>query len=517
MDFILALTHFCEKHGPKSVLCTQVLPLECPLCAPPHRRREREDSFDSYITQIGKEDEQTSSKPAPRVRRTDTDFTLPPALSKLSTAIEAQATESTIEDHPYFQPNEANEGSKTTSKFPYGQQHVEICASCSYTVPQKVAAKLPEGAPGSLSKDGERNPNSAPVLRSRELVCLGSKRSRSTRAEPSSSQDSRDTTAASYDSTRPHSNCHDHTLTYITSKSPYDADIFATLRNSVVRALSGEQLPHGMSEGPFCFGDSTSGYTIAYSFRLTDPKARGRVRRYAFVALAGKNAYRAFKACPMLWEAFALMSKTIEQAAQRYQDEQEQQQQHERDEQLANEAKTGYTNISSFLTQRPRDPDGQPRRVGQTLPMDLAEIIGDENIFAVLHQYFVHILRCLGDKFGGLPVTDAKKIFFQTTANQQDEVVGSVLPSKDSSDMLADLELSEKPTREEKAKHRDASTPTLQRNISNKNTSATASNNRTSASSNIVLPSTVPAPPSKRNSQCAPLNAEPAVHRRVAV
>jgi hypothetical protein len=43
----------------------------------------------------------------------------------------------------------------------------------------------------------------------------------------------------------------------------------------------------------------------------------------------------------------------------------------------------------------------------------LAEIVGDENIFALLHQYFVAILRCLGDRFGGLPSSD--QAVYQTT------------------------------------------------------------------------------------------------------
>ena len=170
-----------------------------------------------------------------------------------------------------------------------------------------------------------------------------------------------------------HDDCHDHTLTYLTAKSPEDPESYSLLRASVIRTLSCELLPRGMSDGPFCFGDSNTGYTIAYVFRLTDPKARGRRRAYAFVALAGKDASRAFRACPLLWEAFASMANGIEQAAQRHQDEQQ------RKEQEDNKTgKRNYTPVSSFLTQRMVDPDGQPRRVGQTSPRSLAEIIGDE-------------------------------------------------------------------------------------------------------------------------------------------
>jgi len=280
-----------------------------------------------------------------------------------------------------------------------------------------------------------------------------------------------------------------------------------------------------MSEGPFCFGDSTSGYTIAYSFRLTDPKARGRVRRYAFVALAGTDTYRAFKACPMLWEAFALMSKIIEQAAQRYQDEQEQQQQRERDEQMAQDAKAGYTNISSFLTQRPRDSDGHPRRVGQTVPMGLAEIIGDENIFAVLHQYFVHVLRRLGDKFGGLPVTDAKKMVYQTTCNDLEQVGEEGKSVKVCADMMADMTMEQD---EPAAKHKDkqsarsstaGSKPvnTTKKPNNSSHTSTTSPTKPATKSTTASATKTVAPQQTKKSPQCGPLTAEKPMQRRVAV
>ncbi|KAK5075286.1 hypothetical protein LTS08_001631 [Lithohypha guttulata] len=102
------------------------------------------------------------------------------------------------------------------------------------------------------------------------------------------------------------------------------------------------------------------------------------------------------------------MSRTIEDLAQKAQDEQELRQQKQRDEQSSTDTNKGYTEISSFLTQRPRDPDGQPRRAGQTQPRSLAEILGKEDIFLLLHHHFVQLLRCLGDKFGGLPLAQRK-------------------------------------------------------------------------------------------------------------
>jgi hypothetical protein len=112
----------------------------------------------------------------------------------------------------------------------------------------------------------------------------------------------------------------------------------------------------------------------------------------------------------MLWEAFASMAKGIEAAAQRHLEEQRQKA--EEEAQLAeSRSSRNYTPVSSFLTARTVDPDGHPRRAGQATPRSLAEIVGDENIFAYLHQYFVAILRCLGDRFGGLPLAGKPSVY----------------------------------------------------------------------------------------------------------
>ncbi|KIW89472.1 uncharacterized protein Z519_09628 [Cladophialophora bantiana CBS 173.52] len=427
MDFTLALTHFCEAHGPKSVLCTQVLPLECALCLPPSPPLRASSSTESFTTQVHNSSLESSQnlRAPPTLSKTDTNSTWPTDLSGASTAIdsEAEPESPTIEKHPLFQT--VDQTRTLSSQWRYGRNQDETCASCSFSVPKAVAEKLPAGAPGSKRADNPNNVNTgAPVLRSREFVCLRERKRRNSRlhvSEDSNPSSYGSSVTSSYDShattshTQSHRSdeCHDHTLTYLTSKSPADRESYAQLRASVIRTLSCELLPRGMSDGPFCFGDSNTGYTIAYVFRLTDPKARGRRRAYAFLALAGKDASRAFQACPMLWESFARMAKGIEAAAQQQRCKEEKEA-----ESLDASGKStarNYTPVSSFLTARTVDPDGHPRRVGQATPRSLAEIVGDENIFTFLHQYFVAILRCLGERFGGPPLAESPLIYHSTS------------------------------------------------------------------------------------------------------
>lgn len=341
------------------------------------------------MTQVQDGSNDDDSFHPPPFRKTDTNDTLPTDFSGASTTVASEPPSPTLERHALYNNINNNLG----PKFKYGRGQGDTCASCSFTVPVAIASKLPQGAPGCLQPDGKRQ-NSAPVLRSRELVCLGKDRdgqSDSTKSQ-SSSYGSKTSSVRSHHP----ADCHDHRLTYLTAKSPENATHYSTLRASVIRTLSCEILPRGMSDGPLCFGDSTAGYTIAYVFRLTDPKARGRRRAYAFVALAGKDAGRAFKSAPMVWEAFATVAKGIEDKAQRYQDNVKQRE-------CSSDGKD-YTPVSSFLTQRATDPDGHPRGTRQVPPRSLAEIVGDEHIFTYLHQYFVAVLRCLGDRFGGLPL-----------------------------------------------------------------------------------------------------------------
>ncbi|KIY03231.1 uncharacterized protein Z520_01698 [Fonsecaea multimorphosa CBS 102226] len=425
LPFQLALTHFCEAHGPKSVLCTQVLPLECALCLPPSPPLRASSSTESLATQVHNPSLEASQnlQAPPSLRKTDTNSTWPTDISGASTAIdsETEPESPTIEKHPLFQP--VDQSRTLSSQWRYGRNQDETCASCSFSVPKAVAEKLPVGAPGSKRANHQNNINTgAPVLRSREFVCLREKKRRNSSlhvsddSKPSSYGSSVTSSGSSHATshlqTHRSDDCHDHTLTYLTAKSPADRESYAQLRASVIRTLSCELLPRGMSDGPFCFGDSNTGYTIAYVFRLTDPKARGRRRAYAFLALAGKDASRAFEACPMLWESFARMAKGIETAAQK------QRLKEEKEAELDTSGKStarNYTPVSSFLTARTVDPDGHPRRVGQATPRSLAEIVGDENIFTFLHQYFVAILRCLGERFGGPPLAENPLVYHSTS------------------------------------------------------------------------------------------------------
>lgn len=195
---------------------------------------------------------------------------------------------------------------------------------------------------------------------------------------------------------------HAHTLTYLSTRQPSSLDAHSLLRRSCIRTLSCEQLPRTHT-GPLFFGDDRSGYTISFVFRLQDSCARGRMRRYAFIAWAGRDERRAARAYKDILHVFAGMASRIVQMA-------------ERRETAACGSGSGSGSsdassilsrdsvpVSSFLSGRSVDPDGHPRRA-DVRAKGLAELAGKEGIFLDMHAAFVHLLAQLGRNLGGWPM-----------------------------------------------------------------------------------------------------------------
>ena len=411
----LSLTHFCELHGPTSIFCTQVLPFSCIHCYPETPSHARHDPSSTFLD--AKNDTNTSPNaflsPTPAVRRD----------SVVSTSSVATATppSPSIENHPYFVRTHPQADTERLNRF--GNTEGDTCESCRFTLPSEIDKKLPNGAPGSPKSDG-RGRNGSPVLRSRELIhSCGLERSEfdEDAHDTHFQHSSPESVQSSYSSD---SACHDHLITYLSLRGPPNPADYALLRRSSIRTLSCELLPRGLSSGPLSFGDAVAGFTIAYIFRLPDPKARGRRRSYALVALAGKDAGRAFRACPLIWRAFGGIASGIVAAAERFQEEEK-----NREEGAREAAKLGgrnYTPVSSFLIGRSVDPDGHPRRTlpaGQIRAKGLAEIVGNEYVFADMHRQFVVLLQQLGALLGGLPVSEDPVIYStvnEDTSTQQE-------------------------------------------------------------------------------------------------
>lgn len=306
-------------------------------------------------------------------------------------------------------------------------------------VPKKYCEKLPDGAPGSPSKDGRRK-NGSPVLRSSQTFPV---RRRSMHCDDVSSTDSSDMSdneqSKSYESAdsippSPMSTTrgmHTHTLNYVSTRQPLSPTTYSLLRRSCIRTLSTEVLPSSKPSGPLIFGDWVAGHTIAYVFRLQDPRSRGAKRTYALIAMAGRDCRRATKAMVKILEMFEGIANRIITLAEKVLERESAASQNlsrpvtaipttpplgtsassmppilsprqERSFSSVNSSPVrNITPVSSFLSAKRVDPDGFPRVSRDVMKAkSLIEIVGQEYFFAELHANFSAILNMLIKMYG---------------------------------------------------------------------------------------------------------------------
>ena len=258
----------------------------------------------------------------------------------------------------------------------------KYCVSCSIFAPQDLAQSLPRGCPGSFLGAGNGR-NGSPIIRSEEPFRVWDDGGQS---ESDAEEDETDTarrygaSSGSFNSRA--SSYHTHTLNYISTSNPINPDIYSLFRKLVLRTLTGEELPRGLTSGKLAFDDAADRTTVAYKFRLSDPFARGGYRFYALIALAGSGDWGAFRAVARIWERFQLIaewlgSKVEENVATSRPPSSEK-----------TEPSSNHLPVSSFLTGRDR-----PRARG------LTEMTGNEKIFAAIHVEFVSLQRELRELY----------------------------------------------------------------------------------------------------------------------
>lgn len=269
------------------------------------------------------------------------------------------------------------------------------CVSCSISLPEDTIAQLPAGAPGSPKKNGVGR-NGSPVMRTTERVCAHWSQQQGD-AEIEAECKFQQSSPESFASDTSTTSCHLHEVLYLTTSGPVNPNRYSILRRATIRTLSCEQLHRGLTCGALSFADPVDGYTVAYKFRLPDPYARGSQRYYALIALIGKSPTLMYKTTPIIWRAFRRIAAGIIA----------------RTESVILQGKTPENGRggrkplmpgSSFLTGRTVDPDGYPRRNGgfNMRARGLAEMVGDELIFAHVHGEFTYLLQNLGRQFGGV-------------------------------------------------------------------------------------------------------------------
>ncbi|KAF2671924.1 hypothetical protein BT63DRAFT_183798 [Microthyrium microscopicum] len=426
MDFIVSLAHFCETHGPTTVLCTQLSPISCRSCfpvslTPSNESLSKNGSFSSGFW------DPPSPVVTPGTGPLFSPFTSPPTSPRSPNA----------GYNPYFGNFPSDAASARRLSFS-SEADGDACDSCNLIVPKNKVKGLSEGDQSPMKQP--RRQTSSTVLRSiHTIAAYGSAPGPNTKEEDESSPEDTPTWPSSRYGTSPEGsqtsaagsngsspiyqtpNTHIHNLTYVTRRQPESQSLYSRLRHSCVRTLTSESLPRGSPCGAFSFGDPIAGHTIAYIFRLRDPRARGKRRTYALTALVGDNC-RAMAAFVPITKAFEAIANSINNMADQVL---------ERESILLNRPSVDYPQTpplsaslpmqptsptspsgdrsrtstsspvsdvrlaepSSFLTAKKIDPFGFPRMSRDAMrPKGLPEIVGREDFFADLHVKFCHIL-----------------------------------------------------------------------------------------------------------------------------
>ncbi|KAF2197302.1 hypothetical protein GQ43DRAFT_214227 [Delitschia confertaspora ATCC 74209] len=402
----ISLAHFCESHGPTFIFCTEASYSPCTICnpcvTPPNEETPR-----SSCSYNGLYDQQ-SMRLAERLPQFSSPFETPPTSPRSPTSPQSSY-------FPSFGSSCDGNMSGRRPSSTFDSAIDTVCDNCSFVVPQKTNGGLPTPCVSSPSKHA-RGRDSCPVLRTSKKVAVWGPRPQCS-AFPGSpeSSDMSDSEQPPCSPTLAPPGTHNHTLNYISSGQAQSADKYSLLRRSSIRTLSCEMLPTGKSSGPMLFGDPVAGYTIAYIFRLQDPRARGQKRTYALLALAGKDARRANRAMVKITTVFEKIANEIVTLADKVLERESRpataipgnpplsvpnfsspQKERALSSVASAPASRNITPVSSFLTAKKVDPDGYPRVSRDMMDAKpLTEIVGKDNFFVELHSLFCGILAGL--------------------------------------------------------------------------------------------------------------------------
>lgn len=390
----ISLAHFCENDGPTSVLCTEVVKAPCPACP-----SDRSDAS-SIRNCAGADKEENEAFRKRSVGRPSTAGCEQEVdegtfhMADLEEAIKADATAPTSAAQEVHDKTRNNHLQDDQDKVNPLAKQDGGCLSCSISLPEETISRLPSWAPGSPRKDGMGR-NGGPIMRTTERVCAHWTQQVGLEAEAAAECKFHHSSPQSFESATSTSSCYPHEYIYWTTSSPWAPNTYSILRRSTIRTLSCEQIHRGLTYGALAFTDPVDGYTVAFKFRLKDPYARGSQRHYALIALMGKNPTHEHRSTAIIWRVFEEIARKLMARA----------------ENVIQQGKTAGNGRggrkppmsgSSFLTGRAADPDGFPRRNGglHIRARGLAEMVGDELIFAHLHREFTCLLQTLGRHFG---------------------------------------------------------------------------------------------------------------------
>ncbi|XP_061175191.1 folliculin-like [Saccostrea echinata] len=159
----------------------------------------------------------------------------------------------------------------------------------------------------------------------------------------------------------------DAQVNYISSKQPYDREVYSMSRQACLRSLTGEVCPG--NDGPIFFGNDQQGHVLSYTFHINDSQARGFSQRYSILVVMMDKIYLLNS-----WPFLVPHLKTVI-------------------EHITKKANIVYEREKAKIHQHPPQTSrwSKPAR-------SLMDLTDDRNIFKILHLSFVWILKACGNR-----------------------------------------------------------------------------------------------------------------------
>ncbi|KAL6045358.1 Exportin-5, variant 3 [Balamuthia mandrillaris] len=272
---IVALTHFCELHGPNLMFCTQMFSLS------PSSSANASPSYD-LLSSICAADG-GSATPLLNLDKIWSSLGLVTASSSSSASVSpcASASSSPTSSPPLSSRSPSRSRSYSSSS----SASSSSSSSSSSSASTSEIGNMTPGCPscnclptdsGFLSFDS-LTPATIASLQEKSSSKEDGEEAETKAAEAKDKHKQNSRTQQTHQPTTTTSSAGERI--YVTLR--YPAPLYSLLRTACVRSLSCEFCPG--REGACCFGDEINGYALSYVFKLHDLQARGFVRWYSLL------------------------------------------------------------------------------------------------------------------------------------------------------------------------------------------------------------------------------------------
>jgi hypothetical protein len=376
------LAHWCEIHGPTSILCTQVIPPSCGECYPPRTTSLARSPSTPHLSSNAPTPPQSSHGHGRPSTTANTPISSP--TPRPSTAVHLGHQLGSMASPRLPSPSETPPASPRSPVLGPASSGAcsapEACRNCAITLPKKL-----EEESSNVGSSGRGvSPPGRPIRTTETLVVGGASTSADAERTGWGLQASSPKFQAQFNSATQSLTTHTHTVTYLSSRSPAQASRYSQVRQACIRSLSCELVP--AQTGPILFGDQQTGYTIAVVFKLSDSKSRGGRRTYALLCMSPSQ-----KALMQSWNLISQVFQTLVLEIQ-----------HAAADKAAKDAQTS-TSAGTSLTVGSRGPESFLRRRTPgdgSAARSLADLVGNDQFFVNLHTAFVRLLATLSKIYG---------------------------------------------------------------------------------------------------------------------